>query len=215
MDSEKLKNQLGSNIAAHRKRFGLTQAALAEKLNFSDKAVSKWERGESIPDVVTLAHLAELFDVPMDVLVRDKDELPKDIGSVERVMERAVEKTLKRKANKRIIQNLSSLLVWFLALLVFVILRTLDVPNAWMGFVYAIPVNCIVLISLRSAWHDYRANILLISILSWSSLLSIHMSLFAYLHFNVWMIYLLGIPGQLAIFLWSRLFRVPGEENNG
>ena len=42
MDSEKLKNQLGSNIAAHRKRFGLTHAALAEKLNFSDKADSKW-----------------------------------------------------------------------------------------------------------------------------------------------------------------------------
>ena len=105
MDSEKLKNQLGSKIAAHRKRFGLTQAALAEKLNFSDKAVSKWERGESIPDVVTLAHLAELFDVPMDVLVRDKDELPKDIGSVERVMERAVQKTLKRKADKRLFKS--------------------------------------------------------------------------------------------------------------
>lgn len=215
MDSEKLKSQLGSNIAAHRKRFGLTQAALAEKLNFSDKAVSKWERGESIPDVVTLARLAELFDVPMDVLVRDKDELPKDIGSVERAMERAVEKTLKRKANKRIIQNLSSLLVWFVALLAYVVLATLDVPNAWVGFLYALPANCIVLISLRSAWHDYRANILLISILSWGCLLSVHGSILVFSHLNAWMIYLLGIPGQLAIFLWSRLFRVPGEKKNG
>ena len=215
MDSEKLKNQLGSNIAAHRKRFGLTQAALAEKLNFSDKAVSKWERGESIPDVVTLARLAELFDVPMDVLVRDKDELPKDIGSVERAMERAVEKTLKRKANKKIIQNLSSLLVWFIALLCYVVFATLDVPNAWIGFLYALPANCVVLISLRSAWHDYRANILLISILSWSALAAVHGSLLALADFNAWMIYLLGIPGQIAIFLWSRLFRVPGEKNNG
>ena len=215
MDSEKLKNQLGSNIAAHRKRFGLTQAALAEKLNFSDKAVSKGERGESIPDVVTLARLAELFDVPMDVLVRDKDELPKDIGSVERAMERAVEKTLKRKANKKIIQNLSSLLVWFIALLCYVVFATLDVPNAWIGFLYALPANCVVLISLRSAWHDYRANILLISILSWSALAAVHGSLLALADFNAWMIYLLGIPGQIAIFLWSRLFRVPGEKNNG
>ena len=215
MDSEKLKNQLGSNIAAHRKRFGLTQAALAEKLNFSDKAVSKWERGESIPDVVTLARLAELFDVPMDVLVRDKDELPKDIGSVERAMERAVEKTLKRKANKKIIQNLSSLLVWFIALLCYVVFATLDVPNAWIGFLYALPANCVVLISLRSAWHDYRANILLISILSWSALAAVHGSLLALADFNAWMIYLLGIPGQIAIFLWSRLFRVPGEMDNG
>lgn len=215
MDSEKLKNQLGSNIAAHRKRFGLTQAALAEKLNFSDKAVSKWERGESIPDVVTLAHLAELFDVPMDVLVRDKDELPKDIGSVERVMERAVQKTLKRKADKKIIQKLSSLLVWFVALLIYVVLATLDVPHAWVGFLYALPINCVVLISLRSAWHDYRANILLISILSWGCLLSIHGSILVFTKVNAWMIYLLGIPGQIAILLWSKLFRKAGEKNNG
>ncbi len=215
MDSEKLKNQLGSNIAAHRKRFGLTQAALAEKLNFSDKAVSKWERGESIPDVVTLARLAELFDVPMDVLVRDKDELPKDIGSVERAMGRAVEKTLKRKADKKIIQKLSSLLVWFVALLAYVVLATLDVPNAWVGFLYALPVNCVVLISLRSAWHDYRANIMLTSILSWGCLLSIHGSILVFTGLNAWMIYLLGIPGQAAILLWRRLFRVTGEKKNG
>ena len=215
MDSEKLKNQLGSNIAAHRKRFGLTQAALAEKLNFSDKAVSKWERGESIPDVVTLARLAELFDVPMDVLVRDKDELPKDIGSVERVMGKYVEKRLKRKADKKIIQKLSSVLVWFVALLAYVVLATLDVPNAGAGFLYALPVNCIVLIALRSAWHDYRANLLLISILTWGCLLSIHGSVFVFANFNAWKIYLLGIPGQLAIFLWGRLFRAPVEKENG
>lgn len=215
MDSEKLKYQLGSNIAAHRKRFGLTQAALAEKLNFSDKAVSKWERGESIPDVVTLARLAELFDIPMDVLVRDKDELPKDIGSVERAMGRAVERTLKRKANKKIIQNLCSVLVWFVALLAYVVLATLNIENAWVGFLYAIPVNSIVLITLRSSWHDYRGNIALISILVWGCLISIHGSLLVFLHFNAWMIYLLGIPGQVAIFLWSRLFRASGGKKNG
>ena len=46
MDDEKLKLQIGSNIASYRKRANLTQAGLAEKLNYSDKAVSKWERGE-------------------------------------------------------------------------------------------------------------------------------------------------------------------------
>jgi hypothetical protein len=107
------------------------------------------------------------------------------------------------------------LLVWFVALLTYVILATVNMSNAWVGFIYALPVNCIVLISLRSAWHDYRANILLISILSWGCLLSIHISLMAYLNLNVWMIYLLGIPGQLAIFLWSRLFRLPEEKENG
>ena len=61
MDGEKLKVQIGANIALHRKKTGLTQAGLAAKLNYSDKAVSKWERGESVPDVLTLAMLANLF----------------------------------------------------------------------------------------------------------------------------------------------------------
>ena len=62
MDDEKLKKQIGINIASYRKRNGLTQAGLAERLNYSDKAVSKWERGESVPDVLTLSQMAELFD---------------------------------------------------------------------------------------------------------------------------------------------------------
>ena len=51
MDGENLKYQIGANIAAYRKRSRLTQAGLAEKLNYSDKAVSKWETGKGFPDV--------------------------------------------------------------------------------------------------------------------------------------------------------------------
>ena len=69
MDSEKLKTQIGSNIAACRKQCGLTQAELAQKLNYSDKAVSKWERGESVPDVMTLAQLAEILGVTLNTLL--------------------------------------------------------------------------------------------------------------------------------------------------
>ena len=76
MNDEKLKKQLGANIAAYRKSMGLTQAGLAEKLNYSDKAVSKWERAESVPDVLTLTQLAELFDVTVNDLLVDPDELP-------------------------------------------------------------------------------------------------------------------------------------------
>lgn len=66
-----MRNQIGSNIAAYRKQAGLTQAGLAEKLNYSDKAVSKWERGESVPDVMTLVQLAELFQIPVGELLAD------------------------------------------------------------------------------------------------------------------------------------------------
>ena len=89
----------------------------------------------------------------------------------------AVEKTLKRKANKRVILGLSSLLVWFVALLVFVVVSSLDIPRSWIAFLYAIPADAIVQLSLRSAWKDFRWNKTLISILMWGGLLSLYASL--------------------------------------
>lgn len=216
MDDEKLKKRIGANIVAYRKRQGLTQAGLAEKLNYSDKAVSKWERGESIPDVLTLIQIAELFDATVNELVADPDALPETTSAVERVMGKAVEKTLKRKADKKIILGLSTVLVWFVALLLFVVISSLNIPKSWLWFVYAIPANAIVLLSLRSAWRDFRWNKILISAIMWGSILSVYMSLLMFFSLNIWKIFLLGIPGQIAIFLWFRLYRKqPKEATNG
>lgn len=217
MDADKLKNLIGKNIAAYRKRAGLTQAGLAEKLNYSDKAVSKWERGDSIPDVITLAQLAELFDITVNELVADPDVLPDDNpGNLERAMTQVSEKALKRKADKNIILGLSSILVWFIALLAFVIFSSFEVLNRYscLLFFYAIPANAIVLLSLRSAWRDFRWNKALISAIMWGSLLSIHISLLVFLNFNLWKLYLLGLPGQLAIFLWFRMYRPTKEKEH-
>lgn len=216
MTDEKLKAVLGSNIAAYRKRMRLTQAGLAEKLNYSDKAVSKWERGESMPDVLTLVQIADLFGVSVNDLLTDPDELPEEKGIVVEKMEKAVERTLKRKADKQSILGLSTILVWFVALLSFVIVSSLGIPKSWMAFVYAIPINAIVLLSLRSAWHDFRWNKTLISVIVWGALLSLYLSLLVFADLNIWKLFLLGIPGQLAVFFWFRLFRKqPKEEQNG
>lgn len=219
MNDEKLKVQLGANIAVYRKKFGLTQAGLAEKLNYSDKAVSKWERGESLPDVLTLVQLADLFEVTVNELLIDPNELPADGGKVQKAVEKAVEKALKRKADKRIIQMLSSTLVWFVAVLAFVVLSSFEIPRSWIPFIYAIPIDAIVILSLRSAWHDFRWNKLLISQIMWGALLSIFVSLLIFAQLNVWKvwkIFLLGIPGQAAIILWFKMFRKPRkEESNG
>ena len=213
MNDEKLKYQLGANIANFRKHNGLTQAGLAEKLNYSDKAVSKWERGESMPDVLTLVQLAELFGVTVNELIADPDELPENPGKVEQVMSKVAEKTMKRKANKQIILGLSSLLVWFVALLLFVILSSLDIPKSWIAFIYAIPANAIVALSLLSAWHDFRYNKWVITQIAWGSLLSVYMTLLLFFGVNIWKLFLLGIPGQLAIFLAFR-FKMPTKEEN-
>jgi len=217
MNDEKLKIQLGTNIVAYRKRSGMTQAKLAEQLNYSDKAVSKWERGESMPDVVTLVQLAELFEITVDELLADPDAIPAESGGkIEQVMEAAVAKTLKRKANKRVILSLSSLLVWFVALLIYVVVSSLDIPKSWVTFFYAIPADAIVQLSMRSAWRDFRWNKTLISIIVWGSILSIYMTLLVFWGLNFWKLFLLGIPGQLAILLWFRMYRkTPKEENDG
>ena len=207
MDAEELKNRLGKNIAAYRKQENWTQADLAERLNYSDKAVSKWERGESVPDVMTLVQLADLFGIQTDELLSDPDALPEETGKVEQAMSRVVEKTLKRKADKGIILMLSALLVWFVALLVYVVLSSLGFEVSAFAFVYAIPVTGIVLLSLRSAWRDFRWNRALISVIMWGGILSVYTTFLVFVNVSLWRLFLLGIPGQLAIFLWFRMFR--------
>jgi len=220
MDNEKLKYQIGTNIALYRRRAGLTQAGLAEKLNYSDKAVSKWERGESVPDVLTLAMLAEQFEITVNDLLSDPEALPENPTNLEAAMTRVSEKALKRKANKTIILKLSSLLVWFVALVFYVVLSSFELTESFSTilFPYAIPINAIVLLSLRSAWRDFRWNKALISIIVWGFLLSIYVTFYMVWHIHFWKLYLLGIPGQIAILLWFRLFspaKQPGEEAHG
>lgn len=211
MDGEKLKVQIGANIALHRKKTGLTQAGLAAKLNYSDKAVSKWERGESIPDVLTLAMLAEQFEITVNDLLVDPNALPEDNdpGRLEKAMVQVSEKALKRKANKNVILALSSTLVWFVALFIFVVTSSFDFLEKYslLAFCYAVPANAIVLLSLRSAWHDFRWNEGLVSAIVWGSLVSIYVTIHAFTGYHFWKLFLLGVPGQLAIWLWFRMFR--------
>ena len=217
MNDEKLKTQIGANIALYRKRCGLTQAGLAAILNYSDKAVSKWERGESIPDVITLLQLAEQFEITVNELLADPNALPEDSdpGKLEKAMTKVSQRALKRKANKNVILGLSSTLVWFVALLIFVVISSFDLPYSWVAFFYAAPINAIVLLSLRSAWHDFRWNRMLISVIVWGFLLSIYVTFLVFLKFNMWKLFLLGIPGEIAIALWFRLFRPEKEEAHG
>ena len=191
MELENLKDRIGANIALQRKRAGLTQAGLADKLNYSDKAVSKWERGESMPDVLTLMQLAEQFDISVGELLEDPNQLPGNPGKLEKAMSQVSEKALKRKANKNVILGLSSTLVWFVALLIFVVISSFDLPYSWVAFFYAVPINAIVLLSLRSAWRDYRWNRALISIIVWGFLVSIYTTFLVFLRFNMWKIFLI------------------------
>lgn len=189
-----IKPIVAKNIAQLRQSRKMTQIELAEKLNYSDKAVSKWERGESLPDVSVLVMIADLFEVPLDYLVRAEHKLSKQ------------ETASAPRYNHSMIAWVSVLLVWFIALFAFIIvsLASSETPFKWLAFVYAVPVTSIVWLVFNSVWFNPRRNYFIISLLVWSILASVHISILP-AGLNLWLLYLLGIPAQLIILVWSMI----------
>lgn len=76
MTDESMRKTIAGNISRYRKQLGMTQLDLSEKINYSDKSISKWERGDGIPDVPTMVQLAEIFGVSVDDLIYPPQEQP-------------------------------------------------------------------------------------------------------------------------------------------
>ena len=189
-----LKNIIAQNIAQLRRDNNMTQLELAEKLNYSDKAISKWERGESLPDVAVLKNIADIFLVSVDYLL---EETHKKIAP-------PAARTTTRRRRRGVITWLGVLLVWMVATIAFVTLQLIFPVemNAWLTFVWAVPVSAVVWLIMNSVWFNRRRNYFIVSVLMWTLLAAAHITLLV-VGVNVWLIYLLGIPAQIIIFLWS------------
>ena len=196
---DELKKIVAHNIATLRTKAHLTQFELGEKLNYSDKAVSRWERGEAIPDAYVLLMMSEIFGVTVDYLLKEhsEEELLEE-REAEALPEPEEVKPRGFSPNHKRIAWIAFLSIWAISLLVFVITATAGAPF-WQIFIYAIPVSAIVLLVLNSIWGTRNHNLILVSVLVWSILLVIHISLLAL--GNFWMIYLLGIPAQVIILI--------------
>ncbi len=190
---EDMKTIIAKNIIRLRKNANLTQAELAEKLSYTDKAVSKWERGESIPDVIVMKQLADLFQVRVDDLLTEFDDM------------QIVKQT---KANPSIrnhgfITGMCVLLIWLIATLLFVIFESATgFHGHWLAFIYAIPATMVIWLIFNSVWFNRRRNFLIVSLLMWSALGALYLNLLM-VGFNVWLLFALGIPGQIIILMWS------------
>lgn len=181
----------------------MTQSELAEYLNYSDKAISKWERAESLPDITVLKAIADQFCVPLDYLVREDH-------SESAVTPAPTDNNRDKHRSHSIITLLSILLVWSVATLVYVMFDVIC-PNMkihWITFLYAVPVSMIVWLVFNSIWFNTRRNYLIISLLVWSTLASLVLTLLAF-HITAWQFLLLGIPGQIIILVWSGLRKHP------
>ncbi len=177
---------LAKNIALFRKQAKLTQAELAEKLNFSDKSVSKWERGDGIPDLVVLLQMCEIFGVSISDMINEK---------VKKV-------TPKReiKRNHMLISLMSVVGVWLLATCAYVICA-LVAPEGnigWMSFIIAIPSSFVVLVVFASIWGRKWHLFSFITALIWTLLISICICISSV----EWKIIYLGIPMQVILVLW-------------
>ena len=82
INEQELRNRITKNIIYYRKKAGMTQMEVANLLSYSDKAISKWERGLGLPDITVLAQLADLYGVTISELCEADHDGEKPIKEV-------------------------------------------------------------------------------------------------------------------------------------
>ncbi len=196
---EKLKSTIASNLTYYRKQAGLTQIKLAEILNYSDKAVSKWERGEGVPDIFILVQLADLYQISLNDLIGER-------------------KTIKKTSflkNRILITLLSIALCWLVFVVSFAIITIIERNTSndwsnwtWVLFIAPIPVSCIIALIFDKIWDEVRWHrFFIVSGIVWTSALLIVSLL---LIFNVdfhWVIWFVAATLQVLVVLWYGLIR--------
>lgn len=185
---ENLKRHLAENLKKFRKKNNLTQAQLAQKLNYSDKSISKWERMDGVPDIIILSKLADLYGISVDVFIGNTDTIifPK----------------VKKK--RQLITLISFTGVWALATIVYVALSlfTKGSFQNWLIFIYAIPLSLITTVVFTQLWGSNVQQFISVSLLLWSLILSIFLS------FNLvklWLLFVAGGALQLLLMIWYKL----------
>ncbi len=192
MEDERIRKIVAERLTAYRKRANMTQAELAEKINYSDKSVSKWERGDGLPDLLVLCKLAELYEIPVDEFLH--------------------EGTLQRPASVRrrrhiLVSMLAIGLVILIAALVYYVLTVLNVPLAWLCFIVALPVSAILAVVFSHVWGGTLLQCISVSALVWS--LAVTIFLFVYLLAGTLngngLLFALAGGMQILVLLWYLL----------
>ena len=198
---ESINKIIGSNLLALRKKMKLTQLELAEKFNYSDKSISKWESGESLPSIEVLFELSKFYGVTLDDLTKDGFDPDAQV-----VKEK--QKTPRMFPTKMVVTLLSASGVWLAATVLFVIMLIAYKQAYPIIFLWAVPVTCVDLIVFNAIWGRMRYLFFILTVLNWSVIVAIHVQ-FALIGTNIWPIYIVGAPLQIAIILWGALVKKP------
>lgn len=192
MEAERIRKIVAARLSAYRKRAGLTQVELAEKVNYSDKSVSKWERGDGLPDLLVLCKLAELYEIPVDEFLH--------------------EGPLKRPASEQrrrhwLIFLLSVGLTFLIAGIVFYFFTVLSIPYAWLSFVCAVVVSTILAVIFSHIWAKTLLQCISVSALVWSLAVLIYLLLYLFAASLSGNGLLFSLAGgmQILVLLWYLL----------
>ena len=200
MQLSELKLISASNIIKLRTGAGLTQAELGEKLNYSDKTISKWERGEAIPDAYVLTQMAEIFGVTVDYLLSSHDAWESPEQQAARQEEAGY--------SVNMIIAISVLGVWTMALTIFVLLWLFDII-LWETFIVALPVSILTYMVLICVFRRRRHLQFVIA--------AFVLSMFILLYFTLpmqkpWQLFLIAIPAEILVFLSCNIRRRPRKK---
>ena len=180
---ENIRDIVSNNIITLRKQKQMTQIDLAKKINYSDKAVSRWENGEVIPDVETLQKISQVFGVPVSYMLEKHENEEKGV------------KILKNP-NQLIMQFLAVCVAWVIISVVFVYLQLIYNYIFWQGFVWGVPISTAICMWFNRKNNNRVVRLILRSILNWSLLASVYLQLL-FLN-NLWLIFIIGVPIQLC-----------------
>ena len=190
---------LAKNLAYYRKASGLTQWELADKFNYSDKSVSKWERGEGFPDIFVLKSLADFYGITVDDFYQSEHK--------------AVKVSQNKKRKQTYLKLLSIGINWLVTVLTFFLLSTLlsrFAPNApfepWLTFIYGTLTTGIILLVWEFIYHNRFLRMIATSIIIWTAALSLFLTFFVVMNLPLPLLFVVAIPLEVLEIIWY-LFR--------
>lgn len=166
MENSPWREALKENLIRLRREKKLTQAEVGEKLNYSDKTISKWERGDGVPDLSALMELAALYGVSLDQLVGTP--APKK------------EKGIFNAATRTVVLLTITCIVWISAIVVFMLLLLLlpEFSGNYLSFVFALPITFAILGAAFSSWRMPYWAFGCFSLMVWGICLVLHLTWF-------------------------------------
>lgn len=189
-ENKDIKQIVAKNLANLRKNKKITQTELAEQFGYSDKAISKWENGDTLPDIQTLYQLCEFYNVTLDFLVNEQsfDEKIKYINHLNK----------KVIINNSLIELLYCSFVWILAVIIYIYLYTFSEINYRQIFIRALPATTIVMLLFTKVRKQKLYAFIVRSLFFWTLVTACYIQ---FIEYNIWPLFFLMIPIQVALIL--------------